>query len=71
MTLKELEAQALKLSPAERILLAKRLLAAEQPEPSLIDESDPIYNFGKNPASGGDVEGTSELDQYLYDRSRL
>jgi hypothetical protein len=34
-------------------------------------ERDPIYNLGKNPASGGDLDGTSELDKYLYDRSRL
>jgi hypothetical protein len=34
-------------------------------------ERDPLYNLGKNPASGGDLDGTSELDKYLYDRSRL
>lgn len=70
MTLKEVEDQALRLSPAERIILAKRLLATEQPQP-LVDENDPIYSLGRNPASGGDLEGTSELDKYLYDRSRL
>ncbi|HET7464168.1 MAG TPA: hypothetical protein VFJ82_23120 [Longimicrobium sp.] len=69
-TLKEVEAEALKLSPAERILLAKRLLAADEPGP-LLDPSDPIYQLGKDPVSGSDLEGTSELDRYLYDRSRL
>ncbi|HEU4560373.1 MAG TPA: hypothetical protein VFS20_21160 [Longimicrobium sp.] len=64
MTLKEIEARALKPSPAEHVLLAKRLLAADQPEPSLVDESDPIHNLGKNPVSDGDVENGGEPGTY-------
>ena len=58
MTLKEVEAQALKLSPAERVLLAQRLLAVEAEEagPLLTDDDDPIHNLGKYPASGGDED---------------
>lgn len=70
MSIKEVEAQALKLSLAERILLAKRLLASDRPEP-FTDPNDPIFNFGKNPASGGSLEEASEHDHFIYDRSRL
>lgn len=83
MTLKEVQAEALKLSPAERILLAQRLLAVEEEAgPPLTDESDPIYDLGKNPASGGDedpidglgrnpvttgvTDGSVAHDRYLY-----
>ena len=83
MTLKEVRAEALKLPARERVELAQQLLASLGERDALVSdggvidaavvplEEDPIYNLGKYPVSGGDLDGTSELDKYLYDRSRL
>jgi len=61
MTLKEVEEQARKLSSAERRLLALRLLA-DEPDPRPLDETDPIFNLGRNPVSGFDLrEGEDSI----------
>lgn len=77
MTLKELRAEALKLPAREREELAQQLLASLGERDALVSssvdigvtdaavvplEEDPIYNLGKYPVSGGDLDGTSELD---------
>lgn len=71
MDIHEVEAAARKLSPRERRLLAVRLLASVDPADLEVPADDPIYNFGKNPVSGGSLEGVSYVDRVLYGREPI
>jgi hypothetical protein len=65
MTIDELEAEALRLPAAERAELAERLLASlNATEPT--EDEDPIWGLGRNPVSTGVVDGSTNLDHYLY-----
>ncbi len=62
MSIKELEAEALKLPPAEREELVRRLLS------NLIEEEavDPLLALGSDPVVCGVSDGSTRHDVYLY-----
>lgn len=65
MSIQELEAEALKLPESERAELVERLLASlGNSEPT--EDEDPIWGLGRNPVDTGVVDGSTNLDQYLY-----
>lgn len=66
MSLQGIEAEALRLPVAERAELAERLLASlNATEPT--EDEDPIWGLGRNPADTGIVDGSANLDHYLYE----
>jgi hypothetical protein len=65
MSIDELESEALKLTEAERAELVERLLASlRNSEPT--EDEDPVWGLGRNPVSTGVVDGSTNLDHYLY-----
>jgi hypothetical protein len=65
MQIREIEAEALKLSEAEREELAERLLATVR-NPRVIAKDDPILLLGTDPVDTGDTDASVALDRYLY-----
>jgi hypothetical protein len=65
MSIRDIEAEALKLSDAEREELAERLLATLR-RPRGIPEDDPIRLLGTDPVDTGDTDASVEHDRYLY-----
>jgi hypothetical protein len=64
MNLREIEAEALKLSEQERALLAERLLASiGEPAGSVAD--DPSWGLGTAPIVSGVSDGSVEHDRHL------
>ncbi|HEX8276267.1 MAG TPA: hypothetical protein VF615_26745 [Longimicrobiaceae bacterium] len=70
MTLREIEAEALKLPEQERALLAERLLASLR-EPAGPVADDPIWGLGTAPVVSGVSNGSVEHDRHLYDGEPL
>ena len=65
MSVQELEAEALKLPPAERAELIRRLLARMEADG---DVDDPIFGLGSAPVEVGVPDGAAEHDRHLYGR---
>lgn len=63
MSVKELEAEALKLSPDERAELVRRLLARMD---EVGEDEDPLFGLGSDPVACGVRDGASEHDRHLY-----
>jgi hypothetical protein len=68
MSIHEIEAEALKLSEAEREELAERLLATVRRTRG-IPEDDPIRLLGSDPVDTGDTDASVAHDQYIYGRA--
>jgi hypothetical protein len=65
MRVQEIEAEALKLPEAERAELVERLLASlRNSEPT--EGEDPVWGLGRDPVDTGVVDGSTNLDHYLY-----
>jgi hypothetical protein len=62
VSIQELEAEALKLSPAEREELVRRLLSRLGEDDSL----DPLLGLGANPVECGVADASVNHDGYLY-----
>ena len=62
MSIQELEAEALKLSPAEREELVRRLLSRLNED----DAVDPLLGMGANPVVCGVADGSVNHDAHLY-----
>lgn len=62
MSVQELEAEALKLSAAEREELVRRLLVHLSGE----DSVDPLLGLGADPVACGAADGSAHHDRYLY-----
>lgn len=69
MSLRELEAEALKLPEEERALLAERLLASLTVRGEAAGE-DPIRGLGSAPVRIGTAHGSVEHDHYIYGRGQ-
>jgi hypothetical protein len=65
MSIQEIEAEALKLSEAERAELVERLLASLRSSDPTEDE-DPIWGLGRDPVDAGVADGSTNHDRYLY-----
>ena len=65
MTLKEVEAEALKLSQTERELLVQNLLASLGKDDRPIEE-DPLWELGRSPVDLGVTDASVAHDKYLY-----
>jgi hypothetical protein len=65
MSIQEIEAEALKLPEAERAKLIEHLLASlNATEPT--EDEYPIWGLGRNPVDTGVVDGSTNLDHYVY-----
>lgn len=62
MSIQEIEAEALKLSPPERDELVRRLLARLSEDGSV----DPLLGLGADPVVCGLADGSAHHDHYLY-----
>jgi hypothetical protein len=62
VSVQELEAEALKLSPAEREELVRRLLARA----GEADQMDPLLGLGTDPVMCGTEDASAQHDRYLY-----
>ena len=62
MSIQELEAEVLKLSPAEREELVRRLLGHLSEE----DAVDPLLGMGANPVVCGAADASVNHDAHLY-----
>jgi hypothetical protein len=62
MSIQELEAEALKLSPPEREELVRRLLSRLNED----DSVDPLIGMGANPVVCGVTDASVNHDAHLY-----
>ncbi|HEX8321944.1 hypothetical protein [Longimicrobium sp.] len=62
MSIQELEAEALKLSPVEREELVRRLLSRLNED----DTADPLLGMGANPVVCGVADASENHDAHLY-----